>query len=118
MAVGHGRRAQLLAAERLQTTPTLRLRGGRSVLWLVHVVVRAVHSEVHGLRLVCGSCNRRRLIFVSARACGLWCLIDWSSVGSAVLAVEVSFACAPRKVRFRFGEPRGLVCRRCLRCAG
>ena len=55
---------------------------------------------------------------VCARACGLWRLIDCSSVGSVVLAAEVSFACTRQKVRFGFGEPLSSVGRWCLRCAG
>ena len=74
-AAGRGRSAQLLAAERSQTSPTLRLRGGQSALWLVHVVVRAVYDTVHREESVRGSCDWAQLIRVNARACGLWCLI-------------------------------------------
>ena len=102
-----------------QASSTLRLRGGRFVLWLVHAAaVRVVHSAVLGEESVRGSCDRTQLTSASARACGLWCLIGCLSVGSVVLAAEVSSACAQRKVRFGFGELVSSVGRWCLRCAG
>ena len=91
--------AALRLRSELQKSPTLRLRGGRFVLWSVHAVVRVVYSVVLGEESVRGSCNRTQLTSVSARACGLWCLIGCLSVGSVVLAAEVSSDCAPRKVR-------------------
>ena len=87
-------------------------------MWLVHAAVRVVRSAVHGEESVRGSYNRTQLTSASARACGLWCLIGCSSVGSVVLAAEASSACAPRKVRFGLGEPVSSVGRWCLRCAG
>ena len=88
------------------------------MLWLVHAVVRVVHSAVLGEESVRGSCGRTQLTSASARACGLWFLTGCSSVGSVVLAAEVSSACAPKKVRFGFGELESSVGRWCLRCAG
>ena len=88
-------------------------------MWLVHAEVRVVHSVVLGEVCVRGSCcDRTQLTSANARACGLWCLIGCSSVGSVVLAAEVSSACAPRKVRFGLGEPVNSDGRWCLRCAG